>query len=78
MKCPPVFWVLPDDRRCISLKLSAHGLAKLMRTRRIAEAHLAEALEVLSPAQQARIIEALQVLRHAFATERVVAAEGSR
>jgi DNA-binding MarR family transcriptional regulator len=70
--------VLPDDRRCISLKLSAHGLAKLGRTRRIAEAHLAEALEVLSPAQQAKIIEALQVLRPAFATERVVAAEGGR
>jgi DNA-binding MarR family transcriptional regulator len=70
--------VLPNDRRCISLKLSSRGLAKLRRTRRIAEAHLAEMLERLSPAQQARIVEALQALWPAFAPEKGAAAEEGR
>ena len=68
--------VLPDDRRYISLRLSARGLAELKRARRITEAHLAEALAVLSSAQQARIVEALQALRLVFAPERAAAAEG--
>jgi len=69
---------LPDDRRYASLRLSAHGLAELKRARRITEAHLAEALAVLSPAQQARVVEALQALRPVFAPERAAAAEEGR
>ncbi len=67
--------VLPADRRYISLRLSARGLAELKRARRITETHLMEALAVLSSAQQAKIVEALQELRLVFAPERVAAAE---
>ena len=70
--------VLPADRRYISLRLSTRGLAELKRARRIAEAHLMEALAVLSSAQQAKIAEALQALRLVFAPERAAAAEEGR
>jgi DNA-binding MarR family transcriptional regulator len=70
--------VLPNDRRYASLRLSARGLAHLKRARRITEAHLAEALAVLSSAQQARIVEALQALRPVFAPERAAAVEEGR
>jgi DNA-binding MarR family transcriptional regulator len=69
---------LPDDRRCISLRLSAHGLAELRRTRHVTEAHLAEALAVLQPAQQARVKEALQILAQVFAPEMVSHTEEGR
>ena len=70
--------VLPDDRRYVSLRLSARGQVQLERARRIAEAHLMEALAVLSSAQQARIVESLQALRLVFAPERPAAAEEGR
>ena len=70
--------VLPADRRYISLRLSTRGLAELKRARRIAEAHLMEALAVLSSAQQAKIVEALQALRLVFAPERAAAAGEGR
>jgi DNA-binding MarR family transcriptional regulator len=63
--------VLPDDRRYMSLKLSARGLTELTRTRQITEARLAEVLAALSPAQQASLVEALQTLRSLFAPERL-------
>jgi len=69
---------LVADRRYISLRLSAHGQVQLERARRIAEAHLMEALEVLSSTQQAKIVESLQALRHVFAPERAAVAEEGR
>lgn len=69
---------LVADRRYISLRLSTRGLAELKRARRITEGHLTEALAVLSSAQQAKIVEALQALRLVFAPERAAAAEESR
>lgn len=56
----------PDDRRRISLKLSAHGLDVLMHTRCRTEADLAEALKSLTLAQQGNIIEALTALGAIF------------
>ena len=67
---------LADDRRYISLRLSAQGLAELRRTRRITEARLAEALSVIPPEQQATVIEALKVLGQVFAPEKVAADKG--
>ena len=68
---------LAHDRRYISLRLSAHGLAELRRTRRITEARLAEALSVLLPEQQARVVEALKMLGRVFAPEASPAGKGS-
>jgi DNA-binding MarR family transcriptional regulator len=69
---------LAHDRRYISLRLSAHGLAELRRTRRITEARLAEALSVLMPEQQARVVEALKMLGQVFAPEAAPAQKGVR
>ena len=62
------------DRRYASLRLSARGQAELKRARSTTEAHLAEALDALSPAQQAGIVEALGELRQVFAPEGAAAA----
>jgi DNA-binding MarR family transcriptional regulator len=67
--------IVADDRRYISLRLSAHGLAELRRTRRMTEARLAEALELLLPEQQARVVEALKMLGRVFASEGVPASK---
>ena len=67
---------LARDRRYISLRLSANGLAELRRTRRITEARLAEALAVLLPEQQASVVEALKWLGQVFAPEKVAADKG--
>jgi DNA-binding MarR family transcriptional regulator len=70
--------VLPDDRRYVSLRLGARGLAELKRARRITEANLAEALAVLSSEQQTKIVEALRALRPIFAPEKAATAEEGR
>jgi MarR family transcriptional regulator for hemolysin len=70
--------VLPADRRYISLRLSARGLAELKRARRITETRLMEALALLSSAQQAKIVEALQALRLVFAPESAAAPKEGR
>lgn len=67
---------LAHDRRYMSLRLSAHGLAELRRTRRITEARLAEALSVLLPEQQAGVVEALKMLGQVFAPETAPADKG--
>ena len=56
----------PDDRRRVSLRLSAHGIDVLKQTRSKAEADLAEALKPLTPAQQDSIVEALTALGAIF------------
>jgi DNA-binding MarR family transcriptional regulator len=68
--------VVADDRRYVSLRLSAHGLAELRRTRRMAEARLAEALRLFPPEQQDKVVEALKMLGQVFAPEGVPASEG--
>ena len=60
---------LPHDRRYVSLRLSAHGLAELRRTRRITEARLAEALAALQPEQQAKVVEGLKVFGQLLALQ---------
>jgi DNA-binding MarR family transcriptional regulator len=67
---------LVHDRRYVSLRLSAHGLAELKRTRRITEARLAEALSALLPEQQARVVEALKMLGQVFAPQVPPAGKG--
>ena len=57
----------PHDRRYVSLKLSAQGLAELRRTRRTTEARLADVLAALSPEQQATVVDALKMLGQVFA-----------
>ena len=68
--------IVADDRRYVSLRLSAHGLAELKRTRRMTEARLAEALGPLLPEQQARVVEALKMLGRVFAPEGMPASKG--
>ena len=67
---------LADDRRYNTLKLSANGLVELRRTRRLTEARLAEALSVIPPEQQVRVVEALKTLGKVFAPENVAADKG--
>ncbi len=64
------------DRRYISLRLSAHGLAELRRTRRITEARLAEVLGLLLPEQQAKVVEALKMLGRVFTPDGMPASKG--
>jgi len=61
--------VSASDRRYANLRLSARGRTELMRARCTTEAHLAEALNALSPAQQAGIVKALEALHQVFAPE---------
>jgi DNA-binding MarR family transcriptional regulator len=65
-----------DDRRYVSLRLSAHGLAELSRTRSMTEARLAEVLGLLLPEQQARVVEALKMLGRAFEPHGMPASKG--
>jgi len=55
-----------DDRRRVSLRLSAHGIDVLKQTRSKAEADLAEALKSLTPSQRDGIVEALTALGAIF------------
>ncbi len=68
--------VAADDRRYVSLRLSAHGLAELKRTRRMTEARLAEVLGLLLPEQQAKVVEALKMLGQVFEPEGSPASKG--
>ena len=68
--------VVADDRRYVSLRLSAHGLAELKRTRRMTEARLAEVLRLLLPEQQEKVVEALKMLGQVFAPEGMPASKG--
>jgi DNA-binding MarR family transcriptional regulator len=63
------------DRRYASLRLSALGRAELKRARSTTEAHLAEALNMLSLAQQTAIVEALESLRLVFAPQGTAASK---
>jgi DNA-binding MarR family transcriptional regulator len=70
--------VSPEDRRHIRLRLSARGLAELRKTRQSTEKRLAEALAVLTPSQQALIMEALQTLLPVFAPGQTPVGEENR
>jgi MarR family transcriptional regulator for hemolysin len=56
----------PEDRRRVSLALTASGQATLRAAREATQARLAEALQTLSPAQRVCIIEAMRTLRPLF------------
>jgi len=55
-----------SDRRRISLKLSAQGIEVLKQTCSKTEADLADAMKLLTPSQQAIIVEALKTLGTIF------------
>jgi MarR family transcriptional regulator for hemolysin len=56
----------PEDRRRVTLSLTAPGRAMLQATLEATHACLAEVLQQLSEAQQAVIIEAMRMLRPLF------------
>ena len=56
----------PEDRRRISLKLSATGLEELKRSRHITEARLIEKMNILTAEQQSGIAISLATLRTLF------------
>jgi MarR family transcriptional regulator for hemolysin len=56
----------PEDRRRVSLALTASGQEILQLARKATQACLAEALMTLSEAQRASIIEAMRTLRPLF------------
>ncbi len=59
----------PQDRRRLSLGLSAPGQHALEETRRRAEGHLARFLTPLAPADRQRLVAAMRSLRDLFPTE---------
>lgn len=58
-----------EDRRRVTLTLTASGRATLATARQHSQAKLAERLAALSPAEQATVVQAMQALRVAFAPE---------
>jgi DNA-binding MarR family transcriptional regulator len=56
----------PEDRRRVSLALTASGQEILQLARKATQARLAEALMTLSEAQRISIIEAMRILRPLF------------
>jgi MarR family transcriptional regulator for hemolysin len=56
----------PEDRRRVSLALTASGQEILQLARKATQARLAEALTTLSEAQRVSIIEAMRMLRPLF------------
>jgi DNA-binding MarR family transcriptional regulator len=59
-----------QDRRRITLALTARGQASLRAANESTEAYLAEKLETLSETERATVVRAMQVLRPLFASER--------
>ncbi len=62
-----------DDRRHVSLTLSAKGKAAMNGTRKAAEPQLAAELEKLTPQQRQAICDAMGALRELFHTDRLPA-----
>ncbi|MGD0879418.1 MAG: MarR family winged helix-turn-helix transcriptional regulator [Anaerolineales bacterium] len=58
------------DRRYVTLGLTANGRAILKSARASTQAYLAEVLTVLSPAEQAMVVQAMQLLSPLFSTKR--------
>jgi len=59
----------PEDRRYITLRLSAQGEARYLQTRQRALAHLGALLEGLTPAERDVVARALPILRALFTAE---------
>ena len=55
-----------DDRRHVRLSVTPKGQAALTGARQLAQSHLAEALQALSPEQREGISQAMQTLREIF------------
>jgi DNA-binding MarR family transcriptional regulator len=60
-----------DDRRHVRLSVTPKGHAALTGARQLAQSHLAEALQTLSPEQRESISQAMQTLREIFNPELV-------
>ena len=58
-----------DDRRRITLTLTAHGQAALAATHTATEAHLAEKLARLSADERELVVQAMRILHPLFATD---------
>lgn len=70
--------VHPEDRRRITLGLTASGQAAMAAALQTTRARLAERLTALPDAERLAVVEAMQVLRSVFATEPQAAAEAAR
>jgi DNA-binding MarR family transcriptional regulator len=57
----------PTDRRCVTLTLTDDGRAAVRVSRQHTQAFLAERLAGLSDAQRAKLVQAMDILRQAFA-----------
>ena len=64
----------PEDRRRVSLKLSDAGLRELMKTRKNAEAKIADLLVILSTGQRQALTAALAMIRPLFVNKPVAGA----
>jgi DNA-binding MarR family transcriptional regulator len=56
----------PQDRRCVTLELTAQGQATWQAARQATQAHLAGRLQALSEPERAALVSALQALRPIF------------
>ncbi len=66
------------DRRRVTLGLTPRGRAVLQAARDSTHAYLAEVLVHLSPSERSTVVEAMQVLRPLFQSEREVQIEAER
>ncbi len=60
----------PEDRRCVTLSLTARGRGILQTAHANSQTYLAEVLSGLSPAERATVVQAMRVLRPLFISER--------
>jgi DNA-binding MarR family transcriptional regulator len=60
----------PGDRRRVTLALTGRGRAILQATHGPTQAHLAEVLTALSQTERATVVQAMQVLRPLFTSDR--------
>lgn len=56
----------PRDRRFVVLRLTSEGRELVHTARAVAQAHLAETLAALSPAQRVQVVHVMQLLRPLF------------
>ena len=55
-----------DDRRHVRLSVTRAGEAALQEARQLAQAHLAKALEQISPKQRLAVVQSMKILRDVF------------
>jgi DNA-binding MarR family transcriptional regulator len=62
-----------EDRRCVMLKLTPHGRALLHVARASTQAYLIRVFETLPPSECLTLVEAMEILRPLFTSERAAA-----